>query len=40
VGENRHDVELALQATHWLGSSVLQLGMTVIAGRLCTDRPQ
>ena len=24
VGENRHDVELALQASHWLGSSVLQ----------------
>ncbi len=24
VGENRHDVELALRATQWLGSSVLQ----------------
>ena len=24
VGDNRHDVELALQASHWLGSSVLQ----------------
>jgi DNA-binding PucR family transcriptional regulator len=24
VGENRHDVELALQAARWLGSSVLQ----------------
>jgi DNA-binding PucR family transcriptional regulator len=24
AGENRHDVELALQACHWLGSSVLQ----------------
>ena len=24
VGQNRHDVELALQASHWLGSSVLQ----------------
>jgi hypothetical protein len=24
VGNNRHDVELALQASHWLGSSVLQ----------------
>jgi hypothetical protein len=23
VGENRHDVELALRASHWLGSSVL-----------------
>jgi DNA-binding PucR family transcriptional regulator len=26
VGENRHDVELALQASHWLGLSVLQDG--------------
>ena len=26
VGENRHDVELALQASQWLGSSVLQSG--------------
>jgi PucR C-terminal helix-turn-helix domain/GGDEF-like domain len=25
VGENRHDVELALRTTHWLGSSVLPL---------------
>jgi DNA-binding PucR family transcriptional regulator len=24
VGEDRHDVELALRASHWLGSSVLQ----------------
>jgi DNA-binding PucR family transcriptional regulator len=40
VGENRHNVELALQATHWLGSSVLQPAMTVIPGRLCTDRHQ
>jgi DNA-binding PucR family transcriptional regulator len=24
VGENRHDVELALRAIHWLGSAVLQ----------------
>ncbi len=24
VGEHRHDVELALRASHWLGSSVLQ----------------
>ena len=24
VGENRHDVELALRASYWLGSSVLQ----------------
>jgi hypothetical protein len=32
VGEDRHDVELALRASHWLGPSVLQLagrgGMT------------
>jgi DNA-binding PucR family transcriptional regulator len=26
LGENRHDIELALQASHWLGSSVLQPG--------------
>ena len=26
VGENRHDVELALRASHWLGLSVLQHG--------------
>jgi hypothetical protein len=26
AAENRHDVELALQASHWLGSSVLQPG--------------
>jgi len=26
AGENRHDVELALRASHWLGSSVLQPG--------------
>ena len=26
VGENHHDVELALRASHWLGSSVLQHG--------------
>jgi DNA-binding PucR family transcriptional regulator len=24
VGDNRHDVELALRASQWLGSSVLQ----------------
>ena len=24
VGSNRHDVELALQAAHWLGAAVLQ----------------
>ena len=26
VGDNHHDVELALRASHWLGSSVLQPG--------------
>ncbi len=34
VGENRHDVELALQASHWLGSSVLQPG----AAQAAADR--
>jgi hypothetical protein len=24
AAENRHDVELALRASHWLGASVLQ----------------
>jgi DNA-binding PucR family transcriptional regulator len=24
IGDNRHDIELALQASHWLGSSVLR----------------
>jgi hypothetical protein len=24
MGENRYNVELALRASHWLGSSVLQ----------------
>ena len=24
IGGNQHDVELALRASHWLGSSVLQ----------------
>jgi DNA-binding PucR family transcriptional regulator len=32
VGGNRHDVELALQASHWLGSSVLRAA-TAPAGR-------
>jgi hypothetical protein len=31
VGENRQDVELALRASHWLGSSVLRPGMTTLA---------
>ena len=38
AGENRHDVELALRASRWLGSSVLQPGMTIIPGCACTDR--
>ncbi len=38
VGENRHDVELALRTSRWLGSSVLQPGMTIIPGRVCTER--
>jgi hypothetical protein len=37
VGENCHDVELALRATHWLGSSVLQPGVTAIPGHECTE---
>jgi hypothetical protein len=31
VGENRQDVELALRASQWLGSSVLRPGMTALA---------
>ena len=38
VGKNRYDVELALRASRWLGSSVLQPGMTIIPGCVCTDR--
>ena len=38
VGDDRHDVELALLASRWLGSSVLQPGMTIIPGRVCTER--
>jgi len=34
VGENRHDVELALRASHWLGGSVLQPG----AAQAAADR--
>jgi DNA-binding PucR family transcriptional regulator len=40
VGEHQHDVELALRATHWLGSSVLRPGTTAIPGRVCTGRLQ
>jgi DNA-binding PucR family transcriptional regulator len=31
VGDNRGDIELALRASHWLGSSVL--GPAIEAGR-------
>ena len=31
--ENRHDVELALRVSHWLGSSVLQPGAASAAAR-------
>jgi hypothetical protein len=34
VGANRHNVELALQASRWLGSSVLRPGAAPVA----TDR--
>jgi hypothetical protein len=37
VGEDRHDVELALRAARWLGSSVLQPGRTAIPGRAGDD---
>ena len=33
AGENRHDVELALRVSHWLGSSVLQPGAASAAAR-------
>jgi hypothetical protein len=40
VGKNRHDVELALQASHWLGSSVLQLATASSAERNHDPRPR
>jgi hypothetical protein len=41
VSENRHDVELALQAGHWLGSSVLQPGTAHAAANRDNDsRPR
>jgi hypothetical protein len=41
VGENRHDVELALRASYWLGSSVLQSGVSPAAGdRSHAPRPR
>ena len=33
AGENRHDVELALRVSHWLGSSVLQPSAACAAAR-------
>jgi hypothetical protein len=33
AGENRHDVELALRVSHWLGSSVLQPGAASASAR-------
>ena len=39
VGGNRHDVELALQASQWLGSSVLQPGAAAAADRNHDPRP-
>jgi DNA-binding PucR family transcriptional regulator len=32
VAQNRHDVELALRASHWLGPSVLRPGTAPTAG--------
>jgi hypothetical protein len=40
VGENRHDVELALRASQWLGASVLQPGATQAADRDHDPRPR
>ncbi len=41
VGENRQDVELALRASHWLGSSVLRPGAApAAAGRNDDPRPR
>src|SRR5450631_494692 len=41
VGENRHDVELALRASHWLGASVLQPAVAqAAADRNHDPRPQ
>jgi DNA-binding PucR family transcriptional regulator len=33
VGDNRHDVELALQASHWLGSYVLRPAAATVADK-------
>ena len=41
VGENRHDVELALRASHWLGSAVLRSGTAqAAADRNQDSRPR
>ena len=37
AGENRQDVELALRASHWLGSSVLQAALPPAAARRHTS---
>ena len=36
--ERNGDAASALRASRWLGSSVLQPGMTIIPGCACTDR--
>ncbi len=40
VSDDRPDVELALRASHWLGSSVLRPppGTAMIPGSACADR--
>ena len=40
VGKNRHNVELALQASHWLGSSVLQPSIASAADHNHDHRPR
>jgi hypothetical protein len=39
VGEHQHDVELALRASHWLGSSVLQPARERPSAATSTARP-
>ena len=38
VGEGQHDVELALRATHWLGSSVLHPGPETVSRSSAQER--
>ena len=40
VGENRHDVQLALQASQWLGSAVLQPPAAQALGSLSAGSPE